>query len=85
MVSLDKLTLERAESAARVRAAVARLPRKQRATLILRVYHDLSHQEIASVLGTSVGAAKANFFHALTNLKRLLGSHHEAGHEAPVE
>jgi RNA polymerase sigma-70 factor (ECF subfamily) len=60
------------EQAGRVRAAVARLPRKQRATLILRVYHDLSHQEIATALGTSVGAVKANFFHALGNLKKLL-------------
>jgi RNA polymerase sigma-70 factor (ECF subfamily) len=66
--------LIRAEQAARVRAAVARLPRKQRATLILRVYHDLSHQEIATALGTSVGAVKANFFHALGNLKKLLAS-----------
>jgi RNA polymerase sigma-70 factor (ECF subfamily) len=64
--------LIRGEQAARVRAAVARLPRKQRATLILRVYHDLSHQEIATVLGTSVGAVKANVFHALGNLKKLL-------------
>ena len=32
----------------------------------------MSHQEIASVLGSSVGAVKANFFHALHNLKRLL-------------
>jgi RNA polymerase sigma-70 factor (ECF subfamily) len=65
-------SLARAQEGARVRAAVARLPRKQRATLILRVYHDLSHQEIATALGTSVGAAKANFFHALGNLKKLL-------------
>ena len=50
--------LIREEQAARVRAAVARLPRKQRATLILRVYHDLSHQEIATALGTSVGAVE---------------------------
>jgi DNA-directed RNA polymerase specialized sigma24 family protein len=55
-----------------VRAAIARLPRKQRATLILRVYHDLTHEEIAGILGSSVGAAKANFFHALANLKKLL-------------
>ena len=61
------------ERAARVRAAIARLPRKQRATLILRMYHELSHQEIADVLGSSVGAVKANFFHALGNLKRQLG------------
>lgn len=58
----------------RVRAAIAELPRKQRATLILRMYHEMSHQEIADVLGSSVGAVKANFFHALGNLKKQLGS-----------
>src|SRR6185503_16652983 len=61
------------ERAARVRVAIAELPRKQRATLILRMYHEMSHQEIADVLGSSVGAVKANFFHALANLKRQLG------------
>jgi RNA polymerase sigma-70 factor, ECF subfamily len=61
------------ERAARVRGAIGRLPRKQRATLILRMYHEMSHQEIADVLGSSVGAVKANFFHALGNLKKLLG------------
>jgi RNA polymerase sigma-70 factor (ECF subfamily) len=64
--------LLRAERAAEVRAAIARLPRKQRATLILRVYHELPHHEIAEILGSSVGAVKANFFHALANLKKLL-------------
>jgi len=62
----------REERARRVREAVGRLPRKQRATLILRVYQDLSHKEIAGVLGTTEGAVKANFFHALGNLKRAL-------------
>jgi RNA polymerase sigma-70 factor (ECF subfamily) len=60
------------ERAARVRAAIARLPKTQRATLVLRVYQDLSHQEIADVLGSSVSAVKTNFFHALRNLRRLL-------------
>jgi len=64
--------LLREERAAEVRAAIRRLPRKQRATLILRVYHDLPHEQIAGILGSSVGAAKANFFHALANLKKLL-------------
>ena len=62
----------RGERAVRVRAAIAQLPRKQRATLVLRMYQELSHQEIADVLGSSVGAVKANFFHALANLKKLL-------------
>jgi RNA polymerase sigma-70 factor, ECF subfamily len=64
----------REERAERVRAAIARLPRKQRATLILRTYHELPHDQIASVLGSSVGAVKANLFHALNNLKKLLGA-----------
>jgi RNA polymerase sigma-70 factor, ECF subfamily len=64
----------RDERARAVRRAIARLPEKQRATLILRSYQELSHREIAEVLGSSVGAVKANFFHALANLKKLLGS-----------
>jgi RNA polymerase sigma-70 factor, ECF subfamily len=63
-----------AEKATVVRRAIAQLPPKQRATLLLRVYQELSHEEIAQTLGTSVGAAKANLFHALGNLKRLLRS-----------
>ena len=61
------------ERGERVRAAIAQLPKKQRATLILRTYHEMSHQEIAEALGSSVGAVKANFFHALGNLKKILG------------
>ncbi len=61
------------ERGARVRAAIAQLPRKQRAALILRTYHEMSHREIADVLGSSVGAVKANVFHALGNLKKRLG------------
>jgi len=64
----------RSERAARVRAAIAQLPRKQRAALILRIYHDMAHQEIAATLGSSVGAVKANVFHALQNLKKILGN-----------
>jgi RNA polymerase sigma-70 factor (ECF subfamily) len=69
---LDRVMRE--ERAEEVRAAIARLPPKQRATLTLRVYQELSHEEIARVLGSSVGAVKANFFHALGNLRRLLQS-----------
>lgn len=64
----------RQERAAAVREAIASLPKKQRATLILRTYHDMSHQQIAETLGSTVGAVKANFFHALANLKKILGN-----------
>jgi RNA polymerase sigma-70 factor (ECF subfamily) len=63
----------REEKARRVRKAVGRLPEKQRATLILKVYHELTHQEVADVLGSTVGTVKANLFHALGNLRKLMG------------
>jgi RNA polymerase sigma-70 factor, ECF subfamily len=66
--------IARAERAEAVRRAIATLPRKQRATVILRAYQELSHQQIAEILGSSVGAVKANFFHALANLRRALGA-----------
>jgi RNA polymerase sigma-70 factor, ECF subfamily len=70
--ALDRVMRE--ERAEQVRSAIAKLPPKQRATLTLRVYQELSHEEIAQVLGSSVGAVKANFFHALGSLRRLLQS-----------
>lgn len=64
--------IDAAERQAMVRAAVKSLPPRQRAALILRTYHELSHQEVADIVGTSVGAVKANVFHALANLKKRL-------------
>jgi RNA polymerase sigma-70 factor (ECF subfamily) len=66
--------MEKEERSRRVREAVSRLPEKQRATLILKIYHDLSHDEVARIMGTSVGTVKANLFHALGNLRKLLGA-----------
>ncbi len=65
--------VERDSEASRVRDAVSRLPEKQRATLILKVFHDLTHEEVAGILGSSVGTVKANLFHALANLRRMVG------------
>jgi RNA polymerase sigma-70 factor (ECF subfamily) len=62
------------QRAAVVRRAIQQLPPRQRVTVLLRVYQEMSHDEIARVLGSSVGAVKANFFHALGNLKRLMQS-----------
>lgn len=66
--------VEREDEAGRVREAVGRLPEKQRATLILKVFHDLTHEEVAQVLGSTVGTVKSNLFHALANLRREMGS-----------
>jgi RNA polymerase sigma-70 factor (ECF subfamily) len=67
---LEKLELEELQN--RVNGAVNALPEKQRAAVILRIYHGLSHKEISDILGCSVGTVKANYFHAIRNLRKSL-------------
>ena len=66
--------MQEREQSQQVRDAVARLPEKQRATLILKIYHDLTHEEVAGILGSSVGTVKANLFHAVGNLRKMLAA-----------
>jgi RNA polymerase sigma-70 factor (ECF subfamily) len=56
----------------RVRRAVAELPARQRQTLVLRLFEGLRYHEIAGLLGTTTGTAKANFFHAVRGVARHL-------------
>ena len=52
-----------------IHEAVSQLPPRQRETLILRIFQEMRFQEIAVVMGCTVGTAKANFFHAIKGLK----------------
>jgi len=49
--------------------ALAGLPTKQRATVVLRYYEDLSEAETAAVLGVSVGTIKSTTARALAKLR----------------
>ena len=64
-----------------VRAAVERLPPRQRQVLLLKVYEGLKFQEIADLAGISVGTAKATFFHAVRSLRRRLDPPAPVGRE----
>jgi RNA polymerase sigma factor (sigma-70 family) len=55
-----------------VRRAVMRLPDSAREAVILRYYSGLSHEEIASVLGTSEMAVNGRLTRAKRKLRRLL-------------
>ena len=70
----------KAERAAQVRQAIAQLPRKQRGALVLRVYHDMPHREIAQMLGYREASvrqvavrAKRRFIDAFTRKRALEG------------
>jgi RNA polymerase sigma-70 factor (ECF subfamily) len=60
------------ETAERIQAGLARLPRLQREVFLLRVQQGLDYAEIAGALGTTTGAARVHYHHAITRLKELV-------------
>jgi RNA polymerase sigma-70 factor (sigma-E family) len=56
-----------------VRQALARLPRQQRAVLVLRYCEDLPEAEVASLLGCSAGTVKTHAHRGLRALRESLG------------
>jgi RNA polymerase sigma-70 factor (sigma-E family) len=56
-----------------MRAAIATLPARQRATLVLRYYCDLNVDQCAEVMGCSPGTVKSQTSRALEGVRRVLG------------
>ena len=52
--------------------AIAELPEKQRFVFMLRYYEALDYEKIASITGTTVGGAKANYHQAVKKMTTLL-------------
>ncbi len=71
--------LEQKDMATSVERAVATLPEKQKAVFVMRYYEELSYEEIAEILKTSVGGLKANYFHALKKVQEYLKHEIQAG------
>ena len=61
------------EVGARIGAALAVLPEKQRAVFVLRHYQEQSLEEIASALGLSLGTVKSSLHRAIQRLRGELG------------
>jgi RNA polymerase sigma factor (sigma-70 family) len=57
-----------------VRAAVATLPSRQRAAVVLRYFNDLSVADTAEILGCAEGTVKALTSQAVANLRRSIGA-----------
>lgn len=78
-VSLDAATPDRPgvapdrDIALDMRAALAALPPRQRATLVLRFYCDLSVDQAAALLGCSAGTVKSQTAKGIAALRARLG------------
>lgn len=60
------------EMGRQLQAGLRRLPRLQREVFLLRVQQGLDYSEIAASLGSTPGAARVHYHHAVRRLKELL-------------
>jgi len=66
--------MEQADTHRRVAAAIAELPERQRAAIILTYENELGNAEAADVLGSTVSAFEALLIRAKRQLREQLGS-----------
>ena len=59
----------------KIQAAIQKLPDKQRIVFTLRYFDEMPYQEISKILGTSVGALKANYHHAVRKIEDFILHH----------
>ncbi len=61
-----------AEIEKRLKHAIEQLPDKQKIVFSMRYYDELSYEQMSEILGTSVGALKASYHHAVQKVEKHL-------------
>jgi len=64
--------LAREDDRIRIRRALARLPEPFRSTLVLREMEGNTYEEIATILGVSIGTVESRIFRARRKLRNIL-------------
>lgn len=67
--------LELEETQKLLQVEVQKLPERQRTALSLRIFEDMSFQEIAKIMDCPYDTAKANYRHAVLKLKKVFTDH----------
>jgi len=55
-----------------LKKAIASLPAKQQLVFNLRYYDELNYKDISEILGTTIGALKASYHHAVKKVEHFL-------------
>src|ERR1051326_8644671 len=67
------ISLARAnEMEQRLRSGLGRLPRMQREVVLMRAQQGMEYEDISAALGTTVGAARVHYHHAVKRLKDMM-------------
>jgi RNA polymerase sigma-70 factor (ECF subfamily) len=56
----------------KLQKAIAILPEKQQLVFKMKYFQELKYEEISAILGTSVGALKASYFHAVRKIEKYI-------------
>jgi RNA polymerase sigma-70 factor (ECF subfamily) len=71
-VPLPDLTMERAEVRQRIESAINKLSPEHRAVIVMKEIQELQYNEIAEILGCSIGTVMSRLFYARKKLQTLL-------------
>jgi RNA polymerase sigma-70 factor (ECF subfamily) len=58
----------------KLQKALVLLPERQQLVFKMKYFEELKYEEISEILGTSVGALKASYFHAVKKIEEYLNS-----------
>ncbi|RKT00327.1 RNA polymerase sigma factor [Flavobacterium sp. 123] len=58
----------------KLQKAIAKLPEKQQLVFKMKYFEELKYEEISGILGTSVGALKASYHHAVKKIETFVTS-----------
>lgn len=61
------------EAQIELQKAIASLPDKQRLVFNMRYYDEMKYDDMSEILGTSVGALKASYHHAIKKIESFFG------------
>ncbi|RAR70076.1 RNA polymerase sigma factor [Flavobacterium aciduliphilum] len=59
----------------KLQKAIALLPEKQQLVFKMKYFEELKYEQISEILGTSVGALKASYHHAVKKIEEYLLNH----------
>ena len=59
----------------KLQKAIAVLPEKQQLVFRMKYFEEIKYEDLSEILGTSVGALKASYHHAVKKIEEFMNSH----------